>query len=69
MLTKSDYRLYFAKCKKYIKFNQFLKDLNINQSAFSKFMKDDLFDYEISVEKLNLLYCAIIDFSESIIIA
>ena len=69
MLTKSDYRSYFAKCKKYIKFNSFLKDLGINQSAFSKFMKDDLFDYELAAEKLNLLYCAIIDFTESIKIA
>lgn len=69
MLTKSDYRSYFARCKKYIKFNSFLKDLGINQSAFSKFMKDDLFDYELSAEKLDLLYCAIIDFTESIKIA
>ena len=69
MLTKSYYRSYFAKCKKYIKFNSFLKDLGINQSAFSKFMKDDLFAYELSAEKLNLLYCAIIDFTESIKIA
>mgnify|MGYP000870503701 CR=1 FL=1 len=69
MLTKSDYRLYFAKCKKYIKFNSFLKDLNINQSAFSKFMKDDVFDYELSLSKLDLLYCAIVDFIESIKIA
>ena len=67
MLTKSDFRSYFAKCKKYIKFNPILNEIGINQSAFSKFMKNDFFDYEISINKLTLLYTAVNDVLSSLI--
>jgi hypothetical protein len=67
--TKSDFRSFFASVKRYLKFQPFLKELGINQSAFSKFMKNDLFDYEVSIEKLNLLYIAICDFCDSIKVA
>lgn len=69
MNTKSDYRSFFASVKKYLKFQPFLLELGINQSAFSKFMKNDLFDYEVSIEKLNLLYLAICDFCGNIKVA
>nr|DAU21671.1 MAG TPA: hypothetical protein [Inoviridae sp.] len=55
-MTKAEYREYFAECKPFIKFKYFLKKCNIPESSFSKFMQDDLFDYQISLNKLNQLY-------------
>ncbi len=55
-MTKSEYRRYFAKCRSFIKFKYFLKQCNIPESSFSKFMQDSLFDYQISIIKLEQLY-------------
>lgn len=55
-MTKSEYREYFAQCKDFIKFNYFLKQCDICQPAFSKFMINDYFDYQVSIEKLDCLY-------------
>lgn len=55
-MTKGDYRRFFTQIKDFVKFNYFLKKLDINQSCFSKFMKNEYFDYQMSLEKLQLLY-------------
>ena len=60
-MTKSEYRRYFAQCKSFIKFKYFLKECNINESCFSKFMQDELFDYQISIAKLEQLKSCITD--------
>jgi hypothetical protein len=46
-------------CK--VKMIHYLKLANVSQSAFSRFMKSDVFNYSISLEKLNILYYTIID--------
>lgn len=53
---KADLRNVFLTWKPYIKFNPFLKRNNINASSFSKFLKSDLFNYEIELSRLNELY-------------
>lgn len=58
---KNDLRNVFLTWKPYIKFNPFLKRNNINASSFSKFLKSDLFNYEIDLVKLNDLYMDICD--------
>ena len=60
-MTKAEYREYFAQCKPYIKFNYFIKECNISQSSFSKFMKDPLFDYVLSINSLDKVYSMIKD--------
>ena len=64
---KNDYRSFFANVKDYIKFKPFLTLVGINQSAFSRFMKNENFNYEISEEKLKALYECIIEFCEKIV--
>lgn len=56
-MSKVDYRLYFVEMSKYVKITKFLKDCNIGQSNFSKFLNNDsdLADNFISIEKLELL--------------
>ena len=64
---KNDYRSFFANVKSYIKFKPFLDMVGINQSAFSRYLKDEMFNYEVSEEKLQKLYYAIIDFCKNIV--
>lgn len=54
--SKSDYRAYFASVSVWIKMNYFLKQADVNQSSFSRFMKDPKFEYMISIVKLERLY-------------
>lgn len=57
IMTKSQNRRFLRICKEcdFIKFNSFLKSHNISQPAFSKFLQDDLFEYMISEQKLNIV--------------
>lgn len=59
-MSKGDYRSFFASVKHFVKINYFLKLENINQSQFSRFMKGDLFDYEMSLDSLDRLYSSVI---------
>jgi hypothetical protein len=54
--SKSDYRSYFANVSVWIKMNYFLKLAGVNQSSFSRFMKDQKFEYMVSLQKLERLY-------------
>ena len=58
---KNQYREFFNQVKFFIKFQPFLDILNINKSAFSRFMKNDNFNYEISDSKLNELQLLIVE--------
>ena len=53
---KNLYRKFFAECKPVIKMKPFLDRNGINQSAFSRFLKGQEFNYEISLDKLQALY-------------
>lgn len=53
---KEWYRQYFNQCKPYLKLNTFCKMCGVDQSALSKFLKDPLFDYILSLESLERLY-------------
>lgn len=66
MYSKDDYRSFFAQCKGYIKFKPFLKENGISESSFSKFLKGDVFNYTISIEKLKSLYDSITEFCSKI---
>jgi transcriptional regulator with XRE-family HTH domain len=56
MNTKEDYRKFLRIVSPYLKLSFFCKRIGLSQSALSKFMKSDIFDYEVSIEKLNALY-------------
>lgn len=56
MKTKSDYRSFFAKCKKYVKLSVLCNEIGVNQSALSRFMMDQAYDYVMSLETLDRLY-------------
>lgn len=63
---KNSYRKFFANVKQYIKIKYFLDRNNINQSQFSRFMKGQAFDYEMSMNKLELLYTDIMETIKSL---
>lgn len=52
---KNSYREFFAECLPVIKMRPFLIRNRIDQSAFSRFMKGQMFNYEISLDKLQAL--------------
>ena len=54
--SKSGYRTYFADVSVFLRMQYFLDRAGIHKSNFSRFMKDQTFDYLISIEKLDLLY-------------
>lgn len=58
---KNELRSFFADVKDYIKFKPFLDMAGINQSAFSRYMKNEMFNYEVSEEKLIALRDYIIE--------
>lgn len=65
-MTKQDYYSYFAQCKPYIKFSKFCKECGISPAAFSKFLKGEMFFYEVSEDKLQSLYDRITEFGNKI---
>lgn len=50
---KNYYREFFTSIKSFVKFAPFLDELGIHKSAFSRFLKNDNFDYEITINKLS----------------
>lgn len=60
-MTKNDYRTFFAQCKPFIRFRFFLDLAKISPVNFSRFMRGDEWDYEVSLDKLNVLYHCILD--------
>lgn len=54
-MQKYDYRSYFAECKKYIKLTPLCKECGVSQSALSRFMMGEAYDYVISLESLERL--------------
>lgn len=61
MLTKKDYRSFFAQCKHMLKMKYFLEIAGISPVNFSRFMKSSDFDWCMSVESLDKLYFVITD--------
>lgn len=59
-MTKNEYRTFFANVKPFIKLNYFLKRNNLAQSTFSVFMRGEFENYQISIDKLKVLYDDII---------
>lgn len=53
---KEWYREYFNQCKPYLKLNTFCKMCGVNQSSLSKFIKDPLLSYTVSLDSLERLY-------------
>lgn len=58
---KNTYREFFTNIKSFVKFVPFLDELGIHRSAFSRFLKNDNFDYEITTNKLSDLKALIIE--------
>ena len=58
-MNKAGYRALFNEMMKYVKFNPFLKELNIPQANFSHFCNG--FDHSMNIEKLEVLHHTIID--------
>lgn len=56
MITKSEYRSFFAQCKPFLRIAYFLKRNGLAASTFSLFMKGSEFDYMISLDRLHMLY-------------
>lgn len=55
MMTKSSYRDYFKSIMRYVKLTKIAEDNGIAKSTVSMFLKDSHFDYQMSLEKLELL--------------
>lgn len=53
-MTKEQYRKYFIKCKKYLKFSNILKKVGVSDANFSHFLNNA--DSIISISKLNSIY-------------
>lgn len=59
-MTKQDFREIFSVLSYYLKMNKFLEKAKISPSNFSRFMKSEVYDDLISLEKLNNLLEVII---------
>lgn len=69
-MSKNEFRTFFAQCKPFLKFKYFLHLADIDPANFSRFMKGNEWDYEMSLDSLNKLYTVIIvHFEEFINIA
>lgn len=55
-MKKYEYRSYFAECKKYVKLTPLCHECNVSQSALSRFMMGEAYDYVISEDSLKRLY-------------
>lgn len=55
-MQKYEYRSYFANVKKYVKLTPLCHECNVSQSALSRFMMGEAYDYVISLESLQRLY-------------
>lgn len=55
MLSKAKCKILLRICMPYIKFNYYLKLLNISQPAISRFINKDNYDEFISLENVNEL--------------
>ena len=55
-MQKCDFRSYFANVKKYVKLTPLCKEIGINQSALSRFLMGEAYDYVISLDTLQRLY-------------
>lgn len=60
-MTKNQYREFFADVSSFIKIYYFLKKEHISQSNFSLFMKGEDFNRFMSLDKLSILYNAVIN--------
>lgn len=54
-MTKQEFRELFQVLSYYLKMNKFLDKAGISPSNFSRFMKSDVYDDLISIDKLNSL--------------
>lgn len=59
-MNKSEYRDLFIKMKPYVKFNSILKEVHVSPGNFTHFLRYEN-DYTISIDKLNLIYKAIMN--------
>lgn len=59
-MTKDEYRSFFASIP-YIKFNYFLKIVNISNSNFSNFMRASVNNHFIRLDRLDALYKVVIN--------
>ena len=66
LMTKNDYRLFFAQCKPFLKMSFFLKRAGITTGCFSLFMKGESHDYCLSYESLERIYVDIIQTLENV---
>ena len=53
-MSKEQYRKYFIKCKKYLKFTSILNNVGVSDANFSHFLNNA--DSIISLGKLHLIY-------------
>lgn len=60
-MNKAECRAFLAEVKPFIKISYFADLLNINRSQVSRFMKSNLFDYELSEDLANELVNLIIE--------
>lgn len=65
-MTKDSYREFFANVKPILKLNYFCKLSGVSQVSLSRFMKGSEWNYEISEDRLHLLYSCIVDHLQKI---
>lgn len=66
MYDKSWYRTSLNNIKSHVKLGVFADDIGLSRSTLSLFLKDEKFDYQISVEKLDTLYKEIKNYTSNI---
>ncbi len=54
--SKNEYRSSFNVIKPYVKLGVFADRVGLNRSSLSKFLKNDYFNYCVSVDTLDKLY-------------
>lgn len=59
MYDKNWYRTSLTNIKRYVKLGVFCDDIGLSRSTLTMFLKGKEFDYQISIEKLDLLYSTI----------
>ena len=56
MYDKNAYRTLLKKYQKYLKLSSFCEEVGISKTTLSLFMKDEAYNYCLSISKLDNLY-------------
>lgn len=68
MMTKYEYRRYFAQCKKYVKLANIAENAGLQQSRLSQFMQGEKYDSYMSMFDCEIMHDEIVSTLKKLIV-